>query len=166
MAPSTPWFGVGGGAAVFDVPIDDFELVETPKETQQYVSSEPKEASEAMTDDNMANFTMKDIFGANSDDDEDIANLKTFARGEWPGNPEIEADDEGEGFVDTASSNSEDEEESSDEAEEDFYKTQAGVAGDTFEAVIEGNLIQNVKSKYLHRASDDSGTLTKCNLSG
>ena len=166
VAPSTPWFGVGGGAGVLDEPPDEFELVGSLKETRHCVSSEPKAASEAMTDESMAKLTVEEIFGPNSDDDEDIANLKTFARGEWPGNLDVEADDEGEDFVDTASSSSEDGDESSDEAEEDFYRTQAHVTGNTFEAVIEGNLIQNVKSKYLHRASDDSGTITKCNLSG
>ena len=45
-------------------------------------------------------------------------------------------------------------------------KVQAGVSGDSFDPVITGNLVQNTKSKYLHRAGDEMGTVTKCNLSG
>ena len=88
VAPSTPWFGVGSGAAVFDEPLEELELVGSTKETRHHDSSEPKAASEAMTDEGMAKLTVEDIFGPNSDDDEDIASLKTFARGEawepWP----------------------------------------------------------------------------------
>ena len=167
-APSTPWFAVGSGGATFDVPDEEFEIVESVKEASPETPSILRQGSEALTEDEMKKLTEEDIFGPNSDDDEEIKKLKIFARGGWPGEEmECEEPEQGEDFVDTASSSSEDDPEDETEGgEEFFYRVQAGVTGDSFDPVITGNLIQNTKSKYLHRAGDEMGTVTKCNLSG
>ena len=160
---------LGSGGATFDVPDEEFEVVESIKEVNPETPSFIGQGSEAMTEDEMRRLTEEDIFGPNPNDDEEIAKLKIFARGEWPGAEEEEDEkpEEGEEFVDTASSSSEDEhEDESEDGEEAFYKFQAGVTGDSFDPVIEGNLVQNTKTKYLHRAGDAMGSVTKCNLSG
>ena len=106
--------------------------------------------------------------------DEDIENLKEFMAGRWPGR---EAEDQaaadfnfelideitGDEFVDTASSDADNIEDWSDsEAEEDFYNSQ-NVRTEDIPMAVPGNLIQNNKSKMLHKASDDKWK-TLCGL--
>ena len=136
-----------------------FEIVESVKEASPETPSILRQGSEALSEDEIKKFTEEDIFGPNSDDDEEIKKLKIFARGGWPGEEmECEEPEQGEDFVDTASSSSEDDlEDEAEVGEESFYKVQAGVIGDSFDPVITGNLIQNTKSKYLHRAGDEMG---------
>ena len=97
--------------------------------------------------------------------DEDIENLKEFMAGRWPGRAEDHAaadfnfelidDITGDEFVDTASSDADNIEDWSDsEAEEDFYNSQ-NVRTEDIPMAVPGDLIQNNKSKMLHKTSDD-----------
>lgn len=106
----------------------------------------------------------QDYHGVKEQDDEDIVKLKKFMAGEWPREEEPAADDDvaGEAFVDTASSCSDSSVDDVDE--ETFYQQQSRSVADDIPLAVEGELLQNKKTKFLHKAADEAGTHTKCGL--
>ena len=180
VAPQTPWFrpadmgDVFGEQEIFgdlsDLPPGDGkddDLV-IPPFWEEIPAAQPSNQSQPEGEEGEVGREVE------PEKDEDIENLKVFMAGRWPGSEEedqaaadfnFELIDEatGDEFVDTASSEDDDIEDCSDsEAEEDFYNSQ-NVRTEDIPMAVPGDLIQNNKSKMLHKASDDKWK-TLCGL--
>lgn len=103
------------------------------------------------------------------EEDPDIAKLKTFMSGAWPGPDEEEMEEldemTGDEFVDTASSGTDDGDvDSETDGEEAFYESQ-DVGHRDIPVAVPGNLVQNHNSKMLHKVADGDRWKLQCGAS-